>query len=94
MRSNDLQQAQRLHLYGLVKGLRYPVLINDLKAVQHLRARLAWALKHSNLAEPLRDDLEELIKISGYWVRNVGNRHDAKRQIQQSVRRIIPKITA
>ena len=50
MRSNDLQQAQRLHLYGLVKGLRYLILINDLKAVQHLRARLAWALKHSNLA--------------------------------------------
>ena len=94
MRSNDLRQAQRLHLYGLVKGLDYLVRINDLKATQHLRGRLAWALKYSNLAKPLHDDLEQLFRINGLWVRNVRNRHDSKRQILDLVRRIIPRLTA
>jgi hypothetical protein len=35
------QQAQRLHLYGLVRSLSYVVRFNDLKAAQHFRARLA-----------------------------------------------------
>jgi hypothetical protein len=41
------------------------------------------------LLKPLHDDLKELFEISGLWVRNVGSRHDTKRQIQQLVRRII-----
>jgi hypothetical protein len=94
MRSNDLRQAQRLHLYGLVKGLDYLVRMNDLKAAQHLRGRLAWVLKYSNLAKPLHGDLEQLFQISGLWVRNVSNRRNTKRQIRHLIRRIIPRLTA
>ena len=66
MRSSDLRQAQRLNLYGLVKGLHYLVLINDLKAPQHLRGSLAWPLKYPNLANPLHDDLEEYSKSAAF----------------------------
>jgi hypothetical protein len=87
---NAQQRAQRLHLYGLVQSLSYVVRLNDLKTAQHLRARLVGVLRRShNLAKPLHDDLKELFEISGLWVRNVGNRHDIKLQIQRLIRRII-----
>jgi len=40
----------------------------------------------------LGGNLKELFDISGLWMRNVGNRHDAKRQIQQLNRRIIARL--
>jgi hypothetical protein len=87
---NAQQRAQRLHLYGLVQSLSYVVRLNDLKTAQHLRARLIGVLSRPhNLAKPLHDDLKELFEISGLWVRNVGNRHDIKLQIQRLIRRII-----
>jgi hypothetical protein len=87
---NAQQRAQRLHLYGLVQSLSYVVRLNDLKTAQHLRARLIGVLRRPhNLAKPLHDDLKELFEISGLWVRNVGNRHDIKLQIQRLIRRII-----
>jgi hypothetical protein len=84
---------KRLQLYGMVKSLGYVVHANDLKTAQHLRARLAGALKYvDDRAEPLHDDVKELFQISGLWVRNVGNRHDTKRQIQELIRRIVPQL--
>ena len=84
MKLSAQQQAVRLHLYGLVRSLSYVVRLNDLKTAQHLRAKLAWALRRPhNLAKPLHDELKELFEISGLWVRNVGNRHDTKQQVMQ-----------
>ena len=89
---NARQLAQGLHLYGLVQSLSYVVSLNDLKTAQHLRAKLAWALRRPhNLAKPLHDELKELFE-SGLWVRNVGNRHDIKLQIQRLIRRIVPRL--
>ena len=88
---NAQQRAQLLHLYGLVQSLSYVVRLNDLKTAQHLRARLVGVLRRPhNLAKPLHDELKELFEISGLWVRNVGNRHDIKLQIQRLIRRIVP----
>ena len=54
---------------------------NDLKTAQHLRARLAFVLRHPDgLQKPLHAELKELLAISGVWVRNVGHRHQTKRQ--------------
>jgi hypothetical protein len=93
MKLNAQQRSERLNLYCLVQSLSYVVRLNDLKTAQHLRARLVFVLRHSaGLAKTLHDELEELLEISGVWVRNAGNRHDAKRQIQQLNRRIIPRL--
>jgi hypothetical protein len=93
MKLDDQQRAKRLHLYGLVQSLSYVVRLNDPKTAQHLRARLALALRSPvGLTKPLRDELEELFEISGVWVRNVGDRRDVKGKIQQLNRRIIPRL--
>ena len=85
--------AVRLGLYGLVQSLSYVVRLNDLKTAQHLRARLAWVLRRpENLAKPLHGDLKELFDISGLWVRNAANRHDTKRPVQHTMRRILPRL--
>jgi hypothetical protein len=64
------QNLERLNLYGLVQGLSYVVRLDDLKTVQHLRARLAWVLRQpSRLAKPLHAELKQLFAISGVWVR-------------------------
>ena len=90
---NAQQRAQRLHLYGLVQGLSYVVRLNDLRTAQHFRARLSGVLRRPHdLAKPLHDDLEDLLEISGLWVRNVGNRHDIKLQIQRLIGRIVPRL--
>jgi hypothetical protein len=85
------QNLERLNLYGLVQGLSYVVRLDDFKTVQHLRASLAWVLRQpSGLPKPLHAELKQLFAISGVWVRNVGDRHDTKRQILQIIRRIVP----
>jgi hypothetical protein len=33
-----------------------------------------------------------LFEISGFWVRNVGNRHDMKPQLQRLIRRIVQRV--
>ncbi len=88
------QRTQRLELCGLVQSLSCSVRLNDLKTTQRHRARLALALRHhqSDLAKPLHKNLKELFAISGLWVRNVGNRHDAQRQIRQLIRHIMPRL--
>src|ERR1700733_193240 len=45
-----------------------------------------------HLEEPLRNDVARLFQISRLWVRNIGNRHHTKRQIQRIIRRIIPRL--
>ena len=93
MKSNALQRFERLNLYGLVQGLSYVVRLDDFKTVQHLRARLASVVRQpSGLAKPLLAELKQLFAISGVWVRNVGDRHDTKRQILQIIRQIIPRL--
>jgi hypothetical protein len=93
MKLSAQQQTVRLQLYGLVRSLSYVVRLNDLKAAQHFRARLAWALRRPHdLAKPLQGDLKDLFEISGQWVRNVGNRQDVKLQIRRLVRRIVQQI--
>jgi hypothetical protein len=73
MNSNAQQPISQQHLYGLLKALRH-TLRDDFKVAQRLRSMLGWVKKH--VEEPFRDDLEDLFKISGQWVRGVGNRHD------------------
>jgi hypothetical protein len=93
MKLSAQQRAVRLQLYGLVRSLSFVVRLNDLKAAQHFRARLAWVLRRpDNLAKPLRGDLKELFEISGLWVRNVGKRHESKLQIRQLIRRIVSRL--
>ena len=86
-------RAGRLQLYGLVQGLSYVVRLNDLKAPQHFRVRLAWVLRRPHdPAKPLHGDLKELFEISGLWVRNVGERRDLKLQIRRLIRRIVERV--
>jgi hypothetical protein len=94
MKSSARQQrTQRLQLYGLVQGFSYVIRVNDFKIAQHLRARLAGALRRPhNLPKPLHDDLKDLLEISGLWVRNVRNRHDIKLQIRRLTRSIVPQL--
>ena len=93
MKLNAQQRAQRLHLYGLVQSLSYLVRLNDFKTAQRIRARMAWVLrKPSDLPKARRDELDELFEISGQWVRNIGNRHDTKLQIQELIRGIVPRL--
>ena len=93
MKLNAQQRAQRLHLYGLVQSLSYLVRLNDFKTAQNMRARLAWVLrKPSDLAKARRDELDDLFEVTGQWVRNIGNRHDTKLQIQELIRGIVPRL--
>ena len=93
MKLNAQQRFERLNLYGLVQGLSYVVRLNDLKTAQHLQARLALVLRHpGGLAKPLHAELKELFAVSGVWIRNVGDRHQTRRNIQGIIRRIIPRL--
>ena len=93
MKLNAQQPAARLNLYGLVQGLSYVIRLNDIRTVQHLRARLALVLRNSGgLAKPLHADIKRLFVISGVWVRNVGDRHQTKRDVLQIIRRILSRL--
>ena len=73
-----------------IKGLRYAVRLNDFKLAQRLRMALVATLRH--LDEPTRDEVARLVDISGLWVRNVGDRHKAKREIEKLARDIVPHL--
>jgi hypothetical protein len=75
-------------LSSRVKALRYAVRLNDFRLAQRLRMGLAAYLRH--LEGPLHEDIVRLLEISGSWLRNVGDRHQTKRQIQQIIRSILP----
>jgi hypothetical protein len=80
----------RRSLAGRIKGLRYAVHLNDFKLAQRLRMALAVTLRH--LDEPVRNEVARLVDVSGLWVRNVGDRHKNKQEIQRLVRDIVPQI--
>ena len=77
-------------LSGRVKTLRLAVDLDNFRLAQRLRMGLAAYLRH--LERPLRDDVARLFEISGLWLRNVGDRHDTKRQVQRMIRRILPRL--
>jgi hypothetical protein len=77
-------------LSGRVKALRLAVDLDNFRLAQRLRMGLAAYLRH--LERPLRDDVARLFEISGLWLRNVGDRHDTKRQVQGMIRRILPRL--
>jgi hypothetical protein len=81
---------QSRSLAGRIKGLRYAVRLNDFRLAQRLRMALAVTLRH--LDEPVRDEVARLVDLSGLWVRNVGDRHENKREIQKLVRDIVPQL--
>ena len=77
-------------LSGRVKALRLAVDLDNFRLAQRLRMGLAAYLRH--LERPLRDDVARLFEISGLWLRNVGDRHETKRQVQRMIRRILPRL--
>ena len=83
---------QSRSLAGGIKGLRYAVRLNDFKLAQRFRMGLAVTLRH--LDEPVRDDVARLVDVSGLWVRNVGDRHKNKREIEKLARDIVPQLGA
>ena len=86
-----MMRAKGLELLsGRVKALRLAVDLDNFRLAQRLRMGLAAYLRH--LERPLRDDVARLFEISGLWLRNVGDRHDTKRQVQRMIRRILPRL--
>jgi hypothetical protein len=87
--SSDLEQ--RIEVLAIrVNGLRDAVRLDNFRSAQRFRAGLVAYLK--DLEGPLRDDVAQLFEITGVWLRNVDDRHEAKRQIQKIIRRIISRI--
>jgi hypothetical protein len=79
-------------LAARVRALRRAVRVDNFRLAQRLRMGLGLYLKH--LEEPLRNDVGRLFQVSGLWVRNIGDRHHTKRQIQRIIRRIIQRLDA
>jgi hypothetical protein len=77
-------------LSGRVKGLRRAIQLDNFKLAQRQRMGLAAYLRH--LEDPKRNDVAQLFEVSGLWIRNVGDRHDTKRQTLWMIRRIIPRL--
>ena len=68
-------------LAARVKALRRAVRVDNFRLAQRLRVGLGLYLRH--LEEPLRKDVARLFVVSGLWVRNIGDRRQTKRNIQQ-----------
>ena len=79
-------------LVARVKALRRAVHVDNFRLVQRLRMGLVPYVRH--LEQPLRNDVARLFEVSGLWVRNVGNRHETKRNIQRISRRIIQQLNS
>src|SRR6516164_1471056 len=77
-------------LVARVKALRRAVRVDNFRLAQRLRMALVLYLRH--LGGPLRNDIARLVDVSGVWVRNVGERHQTKRQVLQIIRRVIPRL--
>ena len=77
-------------LVGWIKGLRYAVRLNDFKLAQRLRMALTATPRH--IDEPVRDEVARLVDISGLWLRNIGDRHKRKREIDRLARDIVPHL--
>ena len=79
-------------LVARVKALRRAVRVDNFRLAQRLRMGLVLYLRR--LEEPFRNEIARLFEVSGLWVRNVGDRHQTKRQIQLIIRRIIQRLDA
>jgi hypothetical protein len=77
-------------LVARVRALRRAVRVDNFRLAQRLRMGLALYLRH--LEGPLRNDVARLFEVSGLWVRNVGDRHRTKRNVQRISRRIIQRL--
>ena len=88
---NDLQTRLKA-VSARVNSLRHAVRLDNFRRAQHLRMGLAAYLRH--LEDPLRDDVARLFEISGLWLRNLGDCHQTKRQIQELIRHLIPRLRA
>ena len=77
-------------LAARVKALQRAVRVDNFRLAQRIRMRLAPYLRH--LKGPLRNDVERLVRVSGLWVRNVGDRHQTKRHIQRIIREITRRL--
>jgi hypothetical protein len=77
-------------LVARVKALRRAVRVDNFRLAQRLRTGLVLYLRY--LEQPLRNDVARLFEVSGLWVRNVGDRHQTKRNIQRICRRIIQRL--
>jgi hypothetical protein len=75
---------------GRIKGLRYAVRLNDFRLAQRLRMALVATLRHVD--EPVREDVARLVDVSGLWVRNIGDRHKIKQEIEKLTREIVPHL--
>jgi hypothetical protein len=80
------------YLAARVKALWRAVRVDNFRLAQRLRMGLGLYLKH--LEEPLRIDVRRLFEVSGLWVRNIGDRHHTKRQVQRISRRIVQRLDA
>ncbi len=87
--SNGVRKGFSL-LVARVKALRHAVRVDNFRLAQRLRMGLVLYLRH--LERPLGNDVARLFEVSGLWVRNVGNRHHTKRNIQRISRRIIQRL--
>jgi hypothetical protein len=88
--SSDLESRTEL-LAIRVNGLRRAVRIDNFKQAQRLRMGFVpYYLK--DLEGPLHNDLVQLFEVSGVWLRDVRDRHETKRQIQQLIRRVMPRL--
>jgi hypothetical protein len=77
-------------LVARVRALRHAVRVDNFRLAQRLRMGLVLYLRH--LEEPLRNDVARLFEVSGFWVRNIGDRHQTKRNVQRISRRIIQRL--
>jgi hypothetical protein len=77
-------------LVARLKALRGAVRGNNFRTAQGLR--LALPLYVRRVKGRVRNDLLRLFEVSGFWVRNVGDRRQTKRSALQIIRRIISRL--
>jgi hypothetical protein len=80
----------RRSVVARINGLRYAVRLNDFRLAQRLRMALIATLRH--IDEPVRDEVARLVDVSGLWVRNIGDRHKIKREIDRLAHDIVPHL--
>ena len=77
-------------LVARVKALRDAVRGDNVRLAHRSRMNLVSQLRRIDVPE--LDDVLQLFRVSGLWVRNIGDRRETKRIIQQISRRIIERL--
>jgi hypothetical protein len=78
-------------LIARVKALRDAVRVDNVRLAHRSRMNLVSQLRRVDIPE--RDDVLQLFRVSGLWVRNIGDRREIKRIIQQISRRILERLS-